>query len=105
MQVISPNDIKYEVDRWVREFLNAKTGDTITFFQLHNVSPNYALRGIRLPAAKPSPSARFGEARQYEVVSPFVLHVVIWRSGGTDYVLVSSSVSCSDLQGIAEKAD
>ncbi len=25
VQVISPNDVKYEVDRWVREFLNAKT--------------------------------------------------------------------------------
>jgi len=25
VQVISPNDVKYEVDRWVRDFLNAKT--------------------------------------------------------------------------------
>lgn len=86
------------------EFLNTRTGDTITFLQMHNVSLAAVLKGLKLSNLKTIGSARFGEMQSYEVARPFTLHVLLWRSGDSQYALVSNILTADQLQNLAERS-
>jgi hypothetical protein len=85
------------------DFIDRKTGDTVSFLQLRNSSLGAATKGVRLPQPLPEKDKQLGEIRVYEVVRPFKMTIVHWGTPGGQYALVSTRHSAKELIDLARK--
>ncbi|HEY3781791.1 MAG TPA: hypothetical protein VGL56_11960 [Fimbriimonadaceae bacterium] len=85
------------------EFLDKKTGDTLTILQLRNVSLRDAFLGSRIIGPNKLVSQRYKEMNAFELRDPVAMKAVEWRDGATDYVVVSTVLDYTALQSIAER--
>jgi hypothetical protein len=98
----NPSDGKQHMIRSV--FLDKKSGNTVTFYQLRDVSLNDALSGIRLSSPKVLDSPHHEHLLGYEMTKPMPLRVIAWQENDSEYVIASSDLSLSELQDLAEKS-
>jgi hypothetical protein len=86
------------------DFLDAKTGDTLSFVQLRNNTLATAMRGISLPEAVTEKIEGLTNPRVYNVASP-KLTILQWSLPSGDYALISTRHSVKELAEIARKAN
>jgi hypothetical protein len=85
------------------EFLDKRTGETLTVLQMRNVSLNDAFQGSRLIGPNRLVSEKYKEMNAFELRDPVAMKAVEWRDGNTDYVIVSTVLDYTTLQQIAER--
>jgi hypothetical protein len=86
------------------DFLDPKTGDTVSFVQLRNRPLTSVFKANGLAAHKPIEHAKLGKVRVYRLDSPFKALVVSWKRGDMAYALTSTRLKVEELIAIAEKA-
>src|SRR5258708_26351499 len=86
------------------DFLDSKTGDTVSFVQLRNRAITSVFKANGLAARKPVENGKLGEVKVYGLDSPFKALVVSWKRGDIIYALTSTRLKVDELVAIAEKA-
>jgi hypothetical protein len=85
------------------DFVDPKTGETVTFCQTKNGSPLGAYAFFILGQPKPMKSNALSECNAYEASVPYKMNVITWRKGEVRYSLGSTSLSVDELIAIAAK--
>ena len=82
-----PAGVKARVET---NFLDRATGDTVSFFQLHERDWQALLHGIKTASGTGLKSGRFGAIGTFEATVPFVLHGIVCQEGSSTFVLTST---------------
>jgi hypothetical protein len=96
-----PGDIKLFIAK--SDFVDPKTGHTLTLIQTQGVPPVNFLDGAILGTPKQINDPRLPEGSIYHVQFPYKMTVVTWQKGKVRYGLASTSATESELLTIASK--
>ncbi|MCH8273481.1 MAG: hypothetical protein IH851_01665 [Armatimonadetes bacterium] len=83
------------------DFVDPKSGDTLTFVQVYGGPAEMALGPIVLGAPTVVKDQRLSGALAYRVTLPFEMNVLIWRKNEVSYALISTRLSLEELKSIA----
>jgi hypothetical protein len=83
------------------DFLDVKTGDTVSFMQSRMVDLKTRLRGFAAAEVSAAKVEGLGEVKRFEVRSPYVVRLVTWRAGDAEYLLSSCRLSFEELEKLA----
>lgn len=85
------------------DFVDPKTGEVLTFIQVHGSAAEPYLGPLSLGTGKLIAEQRISQAKSYSITEPFKLTVVTWQRGEIRYALASSNLSETQLIEIATK--
>jgi hypothetical protein len=86
------------------DFLDPKSGDSVSFVQIRNRQLTSVFKANGLTAQKPIEHQKLGEIKVYRLEKPFTAIVLSWKRGEVIYALTSTRLKVDDLIAIAEKA-
>lgn len=87
------------------DFLDPKTGDTLSFLQLRHRGIASLFPGLALPEPSVLTSKERGRVLVYALTQPFALNLISWQTGEGSYVLASTRLTPKELLALAEKAE
>ncbi|HWP31364.1 MAG TPA: hypothetical protein VNK96_06540 [Fimbriimonadales bacterium] len=85
------------------DFVDPKTGEVLTFIQVHGSAAEPYLGPLSLGTGKPISEQKISQAKSYTITEPFKLTVITWQRGEIRYALASSNLSEAQLIEIAAK--
>jgi len=85
------------------DFVDPKTGEVLTFIQVHGSAAEPYLGPFSFGTGQPIADQRLSEAKSYNITEPFKLTVITWQRGEVQYALASSNLSKTQIIEIATK--
>jgi hypothetical protein len=86
------------------DFLDPKTGDTVSFLQLRHRGIASLFPGLELPNPTILNSKVRGRVQAYTLASPFPLNLITWQNEDGVYILASTRLTPKELLALAEQA-
>jgi hypothetical protein len=84
------------------DFVDPKTGATLSFVQAYSTSALSAFPFLPIGAPEPLNDSRLSEARVYRITQPYDIVILVWRRDKVEYALASSSLTVEQLRQIAQ---